>query len=249
MVCFRRILLWGGVLLLVCPSLSWAYTFKPSELEFRAWPAFCKVVYLRTNIGKTSPHYKHVVPSDHAKAGAVLGDWPYGEGGVHHLCAGMTLLDRARAGFDPIWKRRYLDEAESQTLFTMDKSKPGGISFTLSASQMALVLYEKGEVREALDLLDWAIQQSPSTARFYVVKATLHYRRGEYELSRDVLVLGTQRIEVPSPEIQYNLGLVLIKIGDYESAAEHAYIAYENGHPLPGLRSKLEKLGHWSPDN
>jgi Flp pilus assembly protein TadD len=49
-----------------------------------------------------------------------------------------------------------------------------------------------------------------------------------------------------SPEVHYNLGLLHIRTRDYEAAREHAKRAYELGHPLPGLRNQLTRLGQWT---
>jgi hypothetical protein len=50
-----------------------------------------------------------------------------------------------------------------------------------------------------------------------------------------------------SAEIQYDIGLVYVELGDYKQANLYAARAYQGGYPLPGLRHKLERLGQWSP--
>ncbi|HKO66955.1 MAG TPA: tetratricopeptide repeat protein [Burkholderiaceae bacterium] len=47
------------------------------------------------------------------------------------------------------------------------------------------------------------------------------------------------------PILLYNMGLVLVDLGDYERARSHAEKAYAAGVDLPGLREKLVKAGHW----
>jgi tetratricopeptide (TPR) repeat protein len=59
------------------------------------------------------------------------------------------------------------------------------------------------------------------------------------ELKRAV-ELGSQ-----DPNIDYNLGLAYIDLRDFEKAKEHAKRAYDRDFPLPGLRDKLSKAGHW----
>lgn len=48
-----------------------------------------------------------------------------------------------------------------------------------------------------------------------------------------------------SAEAHYNYGLLLVEMGKFDEALVHAKRAYELGHPLPGLRNKLEAAGHW----
>jgi tetratricopeptide (TPR) repeat protein len=52
-------------------------------------------------------------------------------------------------------------------------------------------------------------------------------------------------LEPDSAEAHYNYGLVLVDLGDYDKALEHAHRAYALGFPLPGLRNKLTRAGHW----
>ncbi len=47
------------------------------------------------------------------------------------------------------------------------------------------------------------------------------------------------------PEVHYNLGLVLAKSKRWDEAKVHAEKAYALGHPMPGLRNKLKRAGHW----
>ena len=47
------------------------------------------------------------------------------------------------------------------------------------------------------------------------------------------------------PTINYNTGLAYFKKKDYASARRHAKLAYDQGFPLPGLKSKLASVGQW----
>lgn len=50
---------------------------------------------------------------------------------------------------------------------------------------------------------------------------------------------------VSDANTHYNLGLVLVDIGDYTNALAEAKLAYSMGFTLPGLRNKLKQLGKW----
>ena len=56
---------------------------------------------------------------------------------------------------------------------------------------------------------------------------------------------GALQIDPGSLEAHYNLGLLYFEKGKYDDALEHAIVAYKAGFPLPGLKSKLVKAGHW----
>jgi tetratricopeptide (TPR) repeat protein len=46
-------------------------------------------------------------------------------------------------------------------------------------------------------------------------------------------------------ELQYNLGLMYLRVGEPEKAVQSAELAYSLGYPLPGLRNKLARAGLW----
>lgn len=48
-------------------------------------------------------------------------------------------------------------------------------------------------------------------------------------------------------ELQYNLGLLHLELGNNDLAVEYAKKAYSQQYPLPGLRNLLEKKGLWKP--
>ena len=48
-----------------------------------------------------------------------------------------------------------------------------------------------------------------------------------------------------SSELHYNLGLLLTNLDRHEDALSHAQRAYAMGFPLPGLKRRLIKSGHW----
>jgi hypothetical protein len=47
-------------------------------------------------------------------------------------------------------------------------------------------------------------------------------------------------------DINYNLGLMYLRVNEREKADIHASTAYEQGYPLPGLRNKMIAAGIWS---
>ena len=46
-------------------------------------------------------------------------------------------------------------------------------------------------------------------------------------------------------DINYNLGLMYLRLGEHDKADFHASKAYDQGHPLPGLRKKMVAAGIW----
>jgi tetratricopeptide (TPR) repeat protein len=60
--------------------------------------------------------------------------------------------------------------------------------------------------------------------------------------------LEAQRIAPDDPEVNYNLGLMYVSIGEIEKARACAKVAYDGGYPLPGLRNMLAKYPE-APDH
>lgn len=74
---------------------------------------------------------------------------------------------------------------------------------------------------------------------YYLHRADRHKEAlGRYQQALDFLP--------ESADTHYNLGLLYFDLSDYASSRKHATQAYELGHPLPGLRTKLQKIDQWT---
>jgi len=60
--------------------------------------------------------------------------------------------------------------------------------------------------------------------------------------------LVAEKTGTPNAELHYNLGLLYVDLGHYESARGQARKAYEMGYPLVGLKARLDRLGEWNTD-
>lgn len=54
-------------------------------------------------------------------------------------------------------------------------------------------------------------------------------------------------LDTSSLNAHYNLGLAYLELKQHELANEHGQKAYALGAPVPGLRDKLKRAGHWKP--
>jgi tetratricopeptide (TPR) repeat protein len=54
-----------------------------------------------------------------------------------------------------------------------------------------------------------------------------------------------EKLEPNNGNLQYNIGLVLFEMKDYDGAVERAKRAQELGFALDGLRTKLERIDKW----
>lgn len=84
----------------------------------------------------------------------------------------------------------------------------------------------------------------PRDGNVRLIQGIYFYRLGNYDEAIEHMSAATSLMP-KSPEAHYNLGLTYLKTKDYDSARTNAQRAYALGHPLPGLRNKLRRVGEW----
>lgn len=89
----------------------------------------------------------------------------------------------------------------------------------------------------------WARTVNPNDAMVPFIQGLHHFRLGKMAQAREYLQESVE-LEPTNPEVRYNLGLILVKLGEYEQARTHAREAYAMGFPLQGLRNMLERAGY-----
>ena len=90
-----------------------------------------------------------------------------------------------------------------------------------------------------------AIARNPDAVPTYMLYAFHLQRKGHLKEAVDAY----RRAVALAPEsvtAHYNLGLAYIELKQYDLANQHAQKSYQLGAPLPGLRTRLEKLGKWN---
>lgn len=121
-------------------------------------------------------------------------------------------------------------------------------------------------VRALNSMVRLAIREKVDTPRGAIHSVECYLKRGEVFQPDDwhvksaygVFLLRVGRVaeaiermeqaETMNPgnaNLLYNLGLAYAKAGKYPEALEKAHAAYRMGFPLPGLREKLKRAGHW----
>jgi hypothetical protein len=92
-----------------------------------------------------------------------------------------------------------------------------------------------------------AIRYQPDDSFVRLVYGIHLTRWGKPDLARVQLELA-EKHPVQDGNFHYNLGLAFLDVGDTERALKHAKDAYALGYQLPGLKSRLQKLGKWRDD-
>lgn len=105
-----------------------------------------------------------------------------------------------------------------------------------------VVLHKRADL--ALPYLEEAQAFCPTCASVATVYGIYYQRLGQLDKAIEKYKKALE-IDEYSIDAHYNLGLVLVEKGKFTEANEHAQLAYEYGHRLPGLRTKLQKAGAW----
>jgi len=218
-----------------------AFMFTPTEAEWATWPDMCKARYARTRIGTGSTFGSDVPPAMVELWQAQLGPaWNY----VHHHCAGMIYLDRAKLEPNPQQRKFLLNRSISEHNFALEHTPPTNPLVAEIRTRMGLTLREAGDMTKADEQFDQALKVNPAYGGAYVGKAMLRRDAGKVDDAIAVLRKGNQVAEGKSPEISHFLALLLLQQGHYEESRTFARQAYANGYPLPGLRDRLARAGY-----
>lgn len=107
-----------------------------------------------------------------------------------------------------------------------------------------VILYKRPDL--VIPYLDEAVAFCPSCTDAVILYGIYYQRVGQPDKAIEKYKKALE-INAYSIDAHYNLGLALVAQGKLTEANEHAQLAYEYGHRLPGLRIKLQKAGAWKP--
>ena len=217
------------------------WNFVPSDIEWQAWPDYCRARYQVTPPGRESK-YAAAMPA------AAVSDWKnkledvwYG---LHHYCGGLVDYSQAVRAKRADWKRHKFEEALEEANFTIARSNSRHPFFSVMLAFRGRVFAELGHNKEAHNDFQQAIQLHPEIADPYAAYGLMLRRSGKLQEARELLDKGMGATKGGSAEMHYIFGFVLFDLKDYAGAAAEADLAYAKGYPLPGLRRKLEAVGY-----
>ena len=100
-----------------------------------------------------------------------------------------------------------------------------------------------GSYGRAVDYVNSALAISPHDERLFIAMANIRSKEKKPALAKEALLRGDEATGGDSAEINYNLGLVSLELGEVDAAVDYARKAYSAGYPLPGLKRKLAAAG------
>ncbi|GAA0856939.1 tetratricopeptide repeat protein [Aliiglaciecola litoralis] len=81
----------------------------------------------------------------------------------------------------------------------------------------------------------------PNDASTYLTWGIYFYRKNDYQQALERF-LAAYAISPNSAEVNYNVGLAYVDVGNVEKAKEFAVRAYQLGYPLQGLKNKIAEF-------
>lgn len=167
-----------------------------------------------------------------------------------------------RASLQPqleVVEETHFSETVENLVSGQTTSAIGDIHYTLSAwpnhhralnSAMKYRLQHMGnwpddsKVPPAECYLQRAMNFSPNDPKPYIMYGLLMHKIGEYDKALGAYRTATRLL--PNDIItQYNMGLTLVELKQYDEAKKMAEKVYAAGFPLPGLKKKLIAAGQW----
>jgi tetratricopeptide (TPR) repeat protein len=217
-----------------------SWDFIPTPEEYAAWPEYCRVQFTL-----------------HGQLNQVVGGVRYPAGtidslrrvigvpfeGLHHYCASIHFLNRSRVASEATQKQFLLNRAVADLDYSMVRNDTGSPVFPDMAVVASQIRLEQNKAEEALAILKTAITAQPARLEPYVALSLVQRKLGQMKLARDALLEADKISNGKSMEVQYNLGLINLELGDTRAAVENAKKAYGMGYPLPGLKRRLERAG------
>ena len=232
----------GAAVLLLAAHQTFALEFVPSDLEWGAWPTYCRARYMVSGAGSQSRYAGKV-------SRATIDEWElklkpvwYG---LHHYCAGIHLFARATREKEKRFARSGFERVASEASFSLARASESHPFYSTILTLRGRAYFELGQFDNAKLDFARAIQLHPEVSDPYAAWGLLLRRSGHPTEARETLERGIESTKGGTAELHYLLGIVLFDVKDYEGALEHAKIAYKKGYPLPGLKRKLKNAGHW----
>jgi tetratricopeptide (TPR) repeat protein len=230
----------------VAPTIAYAtdWTFVPTPAEYTTWPEHCRVQYSWVARGQND--YGNAYPiAEVDLARDAMGARIFSV--LHHYCAASIYLNRLRLEANQQERRMLVIKALDDGGFTFQRTEIEDALYPNVAVVMAQAKLANGETEASIAILNKVIAAHPVRTEAYGALATIYRKQNNTAAALDVLKKADVASQEKSAEIKYNMGLLQIDVGQIDAAVESAKKAYELGFPLPGLKNRLQRLGHWPP--
>jgi tetratricopeptide (TPR) repeat protein len=164
-------------------------------------------------------------------------------GGAWHYCAGLVYMSRAAIEVVPEKKQYVLNMAMREINFSALKIQPSHRMFGEIHLNLAKVKFSLDQKDESERLLNKLIQTQPEYIPARIELARQFAKRSKTHEAIDLLSKIDEKYKSNSADLNYALGVYLLRVGKYEESYYHAKKAYALNYPLPWLKMQLKKKG------
>ncbi len=116
-------------------------------------------------------------------------------------------------------------------------------------SMMRYQLKKRGRADNSIPKIECFLERAtdftPKDANVHFIYGIFFHRKGLLNRAVEKYHIA-EKLKPNSAMIQYNMGLLYVDMKNTKQARLHAKKAYALGHPFPGLKNKLIKLGVWN---
>ena len=219
-----------------------AYQFWPSEAEWAWWPHYCKARYVDGDLVGAATKFRHyVTAAEIAAARAELGVAVWTP--IHHHCAGLILLQRARLAATADERQFALNAARYESTFTLLRIPADSRMYAEILVHLGMIQRTDRDPDGALTFFRQAVDALPSLSGGYLGLALVYRDQGNMGQALSALERGSEATQGKSAEIEYYLGLYYSDLKRFAEARDRAQVAYSLGIQLPALRERLAAAG------
>jgi tetratricopeptide (TPR) repeat protein len=231
---------------LLSSDVDAAFVFVIEKHEWMTWAEHCRVRYVGSDAGKKSDFVGAYSRAEQQRWANKIGGnlWAH----MHHACAGVVWLQRAKNMSQGIERDRAMSKAVSNHLYTLTRASNENRWYAWFAISLSQVYRELEEYDAAMELISAQVEAYPDYDRSYLAWSLVLRDQEKYEEAAVVLVDAVEKTGGTSAEIWYFLGLTLTDLGRYEDAVKPAVQAYRLHYPLEGLKNRLRRAGVWEGD-
>jgi len=222
---------------ILCNSTSiFAYSFKPTELEYLSWSEECKSAYKTINDGRDFI-YGHKIPSQRKDLKNVI--W---KSGYWHYCGGKVKIQRAKTEFNTKKRIALYRQGISNAFYTYERINKAhwlaaDVGVTIAEGYRNL-----DKVDDAKEFLDSTLVYHPEYVPAHLTYAMIFFDGKDFEAAKKRLLKANKISNSESSEINYFLGLVSLNLNEMKAAKAYAEKAEKLGYPLSGLKNKIKQI-------
>lgn len=228
------------IFLAAAPAQAFSPNTDITELEWREWPEFCRIAYLRSDFSSGS-RFKKRMNWQAVKDGEKLVN-QIGISGSHHFCVGLILYHRAvRGGSTGQARRDAMYRATNEFKYSFENTDERNVGYILAADYYGRALHLSANRDAAYGVWSGCVELRPDNVRCYVSMADALLRDDEADKALQVLESFPKKDTLRLPDFRYAEAKALHALGRLDESLAITKELVSQGYPAKALLEQLEK--------